>query len=870
MRILTNHQVSKSKGDSKKSKTANTQKTAKKGKSSAHSSPNARIIIGIALMLFAALSSISIFSYTFTHGADILYIGGNADKPANWLGKMGAYLAHGIADYSFGIYAIGLMLILFFVGVKLTFDKEPITLFKSKDSEHPAKGLGLIINTFLTISWLSMFTALFSPNSENFPEGVFGEIITGALVSGTTKFGAVCILIAILFVILILCYNLSPNSVIEFFSKFKKENSDPEGEKVKKHRGFFSFFRKKEDDDEDEQAVYDERENEELPELYAGERGSVSKKYDNNTIVFEPTQELEPEPIESPIKTAKQPQKPQKPTPKFEPVVPLDIINENNNVTKPVEAGSAEEEDSDGTPPAEPKTSGVPIEELEDYDPRKDLSTFKFPTTDLLMDYQNAEIDEETKRKDLYEKKERIERTLKSFGIEIKKIFAKVGPTVTLYEIVPADGVRISKIKNLEDDIALSLAALGIRIIAPIPGKGTIGIEVPNANPQIVPMKELLESEAFKNSKYELPVALGKTISNESFVADLAKMPHLLMAGATGQGKSVGLNAIIASLLYKKHPAELKFVLVDPKKVEFTLYSIIENHYLAMLPNATEPIITDTKKVINTLNSLCNEMDTRYDLLKTASVRNIKEYNAKFCHRQLSPANGHRYLPYIVLIIDEFGDLIMTAGREIETPIARLAQLARAIGIHLVIATQRPSVKIITGAIKANFPARVAFRVASQIDSRTILDSSGADQLIGRGDMLISTGSDLVRLQCAFIDTPEVEKLTRFIADQQGYPEPFLLPEYVEEETDNLDANVDSDAIDPCFMDAATLIVETQQGSTSLIQRRMRLGYARAGRIMDQLEEFKIVGPSMGSKVREVKVRSNEELRVIFQNMGLI
>lgn len=869
MRILTNHQVSKSKGNGKKSKTANAQKTAKKGKSSAHSSKNTRIVIGIVLMLFAVLSAISIFSYIFTHNADILYIDGNTDKPANWLGKMGAYLAHGIADYSFGIYAIGLMLILFFVGVKLTFDKEPITLFKSKDSEHPSRGLGLIINTFLTISWLSMFTALFSPNSENFPEGVFGEIITGALKSGTTLFGAVGILIGILFVILILCYNLSPNSVIEFFSKFKKEDSDSEGEKVKKHRGFFSFFRKKEDEDEDEQGVYDERENEELPGLYAGERGSVSKKYDNNTIVFEPTEDTEPD--ESPTQTPKQAQKPQKATTKFEPVVPMDIINENDKVAKPEEPENDEEEgDAEETPTTESKTSGAPIEELEDYDPRKDLSTYQFPTTDLLMDYQNAEIDEETKRKDLYEKKERIERTLKSFGIEIKKIFAKVGPTVTLYEIVPADGVRISKIKNLEDDIALSLAALGIRIIAPIPGKGTIGIEVPNANPQIVPMKELLESDAFKNSKYELPVALGKTISNESFVADLAKMPHLLMAGATGQGKSVGLNAIIASLLYKKHPAELKFVLVDPKKVEFTLYSIIENHYLAMLPNATEPIITDTKKVINTLNSLCNEMDTRYDLLKTASVRNIKEYNAKFCHRQLSPANGHRYLPYIVLIIDEFGDLIMTAGREIETPIARLAQLARAIGIHLVIATQRPSVKIITGAIKANFPARVAFRVASQIDSRTILDSSGADQLIGRGDMLISTGSDLVRLQCAFIDTPEVEKLTRFIAEQQGYPEPFLLPEYVEEETDNLDANVDSDAIDPCFMDAATLIVETQQGSTSLIQRRMRLGYARAGRIMDQLEEFKIVGPSMGSKVREVKVRSNEELRVIFQNMGLI
>ncbi|HPT53278.1 MAG TPA: DNA translocase FtsK, partial [Bacteroidales bacterium] len=426
------------------------------------------------------------------------------------------------------------------------------------------------------------------------------------------------------------------------------------------------------------------------------------------------------------------------------------------------------------------------------------------------------------------------------------------------------------KIKNLEDDIALNLAALGIRIIAPIPGKGTIGIEVPNSVPQMVPMKDIITSDKFLNNKFDLPIGLGKTISNEPFVVDLAKMPHLLMAGATGQGKSVGLNAVIASLLYKKHPAEIKFVLIDPKKVEFTLYSIIENHYLATLPNVEEPIITDTKKVIYTLNSLCAEMDARYDLLKYAKVRNIKEYNAKFCSRQLSPTNGHRYLPYIVLIIDEFGDLIMTAGRSVETPIARLAQLARAIGIHLVIATQRPSVNIITGIIKANFPSRIAFRVSSKIDSRTILDCGGADQLIGKGDMLLSTGSDLVRLQCAFIDTPEVEELTKYIADQQGYPEPFFLPEYSEEEENVDNEPIDADSIDPCFMDAATLIVQTQQGSTSMIQRKMKLGYNRAGRIMDQMEEFKIVGSANGSKVRQVNVKSMEELREIFQKMGLI
>lgn len=472
--------------------------------------------------------------------------------------------------------------------------------------------------------------------------------------------------------------------------------------------------------------------------------------------------------------------------------------------------------------------------------------------------------------KELHENKNNIVRTLDNFKIKIKKISATIGPTVTLYEIIPDDGVRISKIKNLEDDIALSLSALGIRIIAPIPGRGTIGIEVPNKNPQMVSMKSIIESEKFQNNKFDLPIGLGKTISNEPFVVDLAKMPHLLMAGATGQGKSVGLNAIITSLLYKKHPSELKLVLIDPKKVEFTLYTDIEKHYLAKLPDTEEPIITDSKKVIQTLNSLCEEMDQRYDLLKLAKARNIKEYNAKFCSRKLSPALGHRYLPYIVLIIDEFGDLIMTSGREIETPIARLAQLARAIGIHLIIATQRPSVNIITGIIKANFPSRIAFRVSSKIDSRTILDGNGADQLIGKGDMLLSTGSDLIRLQCAFVDTPEVEKITHFIEEQQSYPEAYMLPEYDMEENKGADEGKSStDELDELFMDAATLIVQTQIGSTSNIQRKMKLGYNRAGRIMDQLEEFDIVGPSLGSKAREVKVRSEEELRQIFIRMGL-
>ena len=444
---------------------------------------------------------------------------------------------------------------------------------------------------------------------------------------------------------------------------------------------------------------------------------------------------------------------------------------------------------------------------------------------------------------------------------------ATIGPTVTLYEIIPQAGIKISKIKNLEDDIALSLSALGIRIIAPIPGKGTIGIEVPNQNPATVSMKTVLSSDKFQNSELELPIALGKTISNQTFVADLAKMPHLLMAGATGQGKSVGLNAILASLLYKKHPAQVKFVLVDPKKVELTLFNKIEKHFLAKLPNSEEAIITDTKKVINTLNSLCIEMDQRYDLLQKAQCRNISEYNNKFINRKLNPNNGHRYLPYIVLVIDEFADLIMTAGKEVETPIARLAQLARAIGIHLIIATQRPSVNVITGIIKANFPARVAFRVTSKIDSRTILDAGGADQLIGRGDMLVSLGSDLVRVQCAFIDTPEVEKLTEFISKQKSYPEAFLLPEYVNEnEGNNLNASLDDK--DSMFEEAARIVVMHQSGSTSLIQRKLKLGYNRAGRIIDQLEAAGIVGPFEGSKARQVLVKDELSLQEILNQLN--
>lgn len=503
------------------------------------------------------------------------------------------------------------------------------------------------------------------------------------------------------------------------------------------------------------------------------------------------------------------------------------------------------------------------------YDPKFELSTYKLPTLDLLKDYGDgtAVVD----RDELEANKNRIVETLKNYSIAIDKIKATIGPTVTLYEIVPAAGVRISKIKGLQDDIALCLSAIGIRIIAPIPGKGTVGIEVPNQKPQIVSMRSIISSEKFQKSSYELPFGIGKTITNESYVADLTKMPHILMAGATGQGKSVGINAIIASLLYCKHPSELKFVLVDPKKVELSLYQKIERHYLAKLPDAEEAIITNVKNVVRTLNSLCIEMDNRYELLKDAGVRNIKEYNAKFISRKLNPYDGHHFMPYIVLVIDEFADLIITAGKEVETPITRLAQLARAIGIHIIIATQRPSVNVITGLIKANFPGRIAFRVFSRIDSMTILDSNGADQLVGRGDMLISTGNDFVRLQCPFIDTPEVEAICDYIGEQRGYPEAFLLPDCPDEQEDSGASKEMSDPNerDPLFEDAARIIVQTQQGSTSMLQRKLKLGYNRAGRIIDQLEKAGIVGPFAGSKQREVKVATEFALEQFLKDLDL-
>jgi len=498
------------------------------------------------------------------------------------------------------------------------------------------------------------------------------------------------------------------------------------------------------------------------------------------------------------------------------------------------------------------------------YDPTLDLAHYQFPPLSLLNDYKEQQAG--VNKEELEANKNRIVETLNNYLISIDKITATIGPAVTLYEIVPSPGIRIAKIKNLEDDIALSLSALGIRIIAPLPGKGTIGIEVPNKNPEIVSLKSILSSDRFQSSKFNLPFGIGKTISNESYIADLTKMPHILMAGATGQGKSVGLNAIIASLLYKKHPSQVKFVLVDPKKVELTLFSKIERHFLAKLPDVEDAIITNTRQVVRTLNSLNIEMDSRYDLLKDAQVRNLQEYNNKFIERKLNPNDGHRFLPYIVVVVDEFADLIMTAGKEIETPLTRLAQLARAIGIHLILATQRPSVNIITGTIKANFPARIAYRVISKIDSRTILDSSGADQLIGRGDMLLNTGNDLVRLQCAFVDIEEVDRITEFIGSQRGYPDAFYLPEYLDEE-DEANKDFDPSQRDEMFEDAARTVVQHQHGSTSLLQRKLKLGYNRAGRIIDQLEAAGIVGPFEGSKAREVKIKNEMALEQLLKEL---
>jgi len=665
------------------------------------------------------------------------------------------------------------------------------------------------MNGIVTLIWLSIGFAFFKPDLPllagkiGYEINEFSQIYIG-------KTGVFLTLLIALVVFLILKFKITPEKIKNIFSKKEKENKTLEDTT---QEGFVA------------ESIH-ENKTENIELSVAVEEVVSTEKNAKKTVI-----EIVETPKKQPLETSE----------KEVEIVVEKVFEEDHTVEN---------------------LSNSLVKDFGEFDPTLELANYKFPRLDLLKSYENENIN--INKEELENNKNKIVETLNNYKIGISSIKATIGPTVTLYEIVPNAGVRISKIKNLEDDIALSLSALGIRIIAPIPGKGTIGIEVPNEKPSIVSMKSVLSSQKFQDNKMELPLALGKTISNETYIVDLAKMPHLLMAGATGQGKSVGLNAVLASLLYKKHPAEVKFVLVDPKKVELTLFNKIERHYLAKLPETEEAIITDTKSVINTLNSLCIEMDNRYDLLKNAYVRNIKEYNTKFIARKLNPENGHKFLPYIVLVIDEFADLIMTAGKEIEAPIARLAQLARAIGIHLIVATQRPSVNVITGIIKANFPARVAFRVTSKIDSRTILDSQGADQLIGKGDMLISAGNELVRLQCAFIDTPEVEKLTDFIGSQRAYASAHLLPEHVGEES-GTNVALDIADRDKLFEEAAHLIVNAQQGSASLLQRKLKLGYNRAGRIIDQLEAAGIVGPFEGSKARQVLVSDILALEQLFE-----
>ena len=742
----------------------------------------------------------------------------------NYAGARGAQLAEFLINECFGIAACFIILFLAVAGMKM------IKAYQFRVWKWFMSCSILLVWFSITLGFI--FDGTFS-DSFIYPGGLHGHNVSAWLVSqiGMPGLGLLLLITALLFFVYLSSetINMIRKALHPNFRRKKKDTATA----TDNENNDTSIKPKREEKKEysnPQPAVVDF----ELEQPMKVEVGSKEEEVSNTPFPFEEKQTSEP----------------QRPMP----TEANEEEEEDNDEPDFTVSDDTSEEDAEYKGPA-----------LQPYNPRLDLENYKFPTLDLLNQYEdngpNIDMEEQNANKD------RIIKVLRSFGIEISSIKASVGPTITLYEITPAEGVRISKIRNLEDDIALSLSALGIRIIAPIPGKGTIGIEVPNANPRIVPMQSILNSKKFQETTMELPIALGKTITNEVFMVDLAKAPHMLVAGATGQGKSVGLNAIVTSLLYKKHPAELKFVIVDPKKVEFSVYTPIERHFLAKLPDGEDAIITDVSKVVQTLNSLCIEMDTRYDLLRKAGCRNIKEYNAKFISRQLNPEKGHRFMPYIVIIIDEFGDLIMTAGKEVELPICRIAQLARAVGIHAIIATQRPTTNIITGTIKANFPARVAFRVAAMMDSRTILDRSGAQQLIGKGDMLYLQGNDPVRVQCAFVDTPEVERIANYISKQQGYPTAFMLPEYVGEESESSIGEVDMNRLDPMFEDAARLVVIHQQGSTSLIQRKFSIGYNRAGRIMDQLEKAGIVGPTQGSKARDVLCMDETDLEMKLNNL---
>jgi DNA segregation ATPase FtsK/SpoIIIE, S-DNA-T family len=789
-----------------------------------------KVTFGILLVLLAVALAVSFVSYFVNGKFDQSEIADFANRDVhveNWLGKFGAFLSDFFIYQGFGIASFLLVRLLFLTGAYLVLD---LAVSKLKRT------------WFWDLFAIIIISILFGFFSQGLPElgGVIGFEMNSFSQDYIGKTGTLLALIFGIIIYTIFKIRVSPDKIKNLFENGK--NKDSLGNDLifeDSANGTHYNLEEFAVDEEDKLNVtkFDfKSDEEELGEIVL----KTNSKFEKNKENLKPTISNASELILNPIKDEVSAFDNQK-------------SSENDFVIEKVE-----EEDI-----LEENIAARLVSDFGEFDPTLDLSNYKFPTIDLLKDYSSNGIT--INQAELEENKNNILETLRNYKIEIAQIKATVGPSVTLYEIVPEAGIRISKIKSLEDDIALSLSALGIRIIAPIPGKGTIGIEVPNKNPSMVSMRSVIGSAKFQEAEMELPIALGKTISNETFVFDLAKMPHLLMAGATGQGKSVGLNAVLTSLLYKKHPAEVKFVLVDPKKVELTLFNKIERHYLAKLPDVEDAIITDNSKVITTLNSLCVEMDNRYSLLKDAMVRNIKEYNEKFKMRKLNPEAGHRFLPYIVLVVDEFADLIMTAGKEVETPIARLAQLARAIGIHLIIATQRPSVNVITGMIKANFPARIAFRVTSKIDSRTILDSGGADQLIGRGDMLFTNGNDLVRVQCAFVDTPEVDKITEFIGSQKAYATAYLLPEFVGEET-GVALDMDISERDSLFKDAAEVIVTAQQGSASLIQRKLKLGYNRAGRLIDQLEAAGIVGPFEGSKARSVNIPDLVALEHFFNN----
>jgi S-DNA-T family DNA segregation ATPase FtsK/SpoIIIE len=770
-----------------------------------------KFILGVILAGFSLYMFIAYISFLFTGYADKSIFDLNfkdliSDTDINvhnWTGKFGAYLADTLINQWFGVVSVLIIFLLFILGARLMGSR----LLPLKRTFYHTSFI--VVWTSVTLGFLTMgitndhFIAL---------GGAHGYFVSLWLTSAIGYVGTTLLILISLITYLSITF--------ENFYRWMKSLHKKEKETVTP----------KEAEQEQETLT--------VPEEETTEQTSSGTVQESETGSLPPGSELSlTKDIEGPEAATEE------------------VTGETGDDIE-IKVEKVKEEE---------KSDSINREAQGDYDPTLDLSSYVLPSIDLLNDYSNK--NQVVSREELESNKQRIVQTLENYKINITDIKATVGPTITLYEIVPAPGVRISKIKNLEDDIALSLSALGIRIIAPIPGRGTIGIEVPNMQPQTVSMKSIISSAKFQKSDYDLPIAFGKTISNETFMIDLTKAPHMLVAGATGQGKSVGLNAIITSLLYKKHPSQLKFVLVDPKKVELNIYNKIERHFLAKLPNEEDPIITDVQKVVNTLNSLTIEMDTRYDLLKKAHARNVKEYNHKFVKRKLNPENGHKFMPYIVVIIDEFADLIMTAGKEVEMPIARIAQLARAVGIHMIIATQRPSTNIITGVIKANFPTRVAFKVASMIDSRTILDSPGANQLIGRGDMLISQGNDLIRVQCAFVDTPEVEKINDFIGEQRGYPEAFMLPEYEGVDGNQEPGSVDLSKRDSLFEEAARVVVINQSGSTSLIQRRFSIGYNRAGRIIDQLEAAGIIGPFEGSKARQVLISDELELEQLLNNM---